>query len=87
MINKVETNNTNQKVIVGKIKCPNCGSYKTQARRDGWKNLLLLGLATSWIVGIGLIFVILSPLVWLVAKFMPNVVMCQDCHYKFTSED
>jgi len=68
-----------------KKQCPNCKGYKTNSSRDAWKHLLLLGLATSWIFGLGLIFLIAVIPAYIVGRVMPEKITCLDCRYKFVA--
>lgn len=65
--------------------CPHCGGYKTNSSRDAWKKLLLLGLATSWIFGLGLIFLIAVIPAYFVGRVGTEKFVCLDCRYKFVA--
>jgi len=63
--------------------CSQCKSFKVESNKDAWKSVLLGGIATSWIFGIGLIGVFFAPFVWLGNKWTKELIVCKQCGYKY----
>lgn len=61
-------------------KCPKCKLFQGRSSKQIAVEFIIIGIATSWIFGIGLIFLFLG----LFTLFIPKYYMCKNCHYKFT---
>lgn len=72
------------KTLNGKqVSCPKCNGYKIGGRNETVGNLVLVGILTLPLLGLGVIFIVLG-LLYLIAN--KSFFQCKSCGYKWFIE-